>query len=65
MSATDPDYYRRTPVECIDIIESLKMPYHLGCAMKYLWRWDQKNGIEDLQKAVWYINRFIARGGKA
>ena len=32
-------------------------------AIKYLWRWKLKNGEEDLQKAVWYINRLIQRAG--
>jgi hypothetical protein len=28
-------------------------------SFKYLWRWNYKNGIEDLQKAKWYIERLI------
>jgi len=30
-----------------------------GNAIKYLWRWRHKNGIEDLKKAQWYIQRMI------
>lgn len=30
-----------------------------GNALKYLWRWKRKNGIEDLRKAHWYIERLI------
>jgi hypothetical protein len=28
-------------------------------AFKYLWRWPYKNGVEDLKKARWYIDRLI------
>jgi Protein of unknwon function (DUF3310) len=46
-------------VECIDVAEH--MNFNLGNALKYIWRADHKNGIEDLKKAAWYINREIAR----
>ena len=35
-----------------------------GGGGEYLWRWKRKNGEEDLQKAIWYINRIIDRAGK-
>jgi len=36
------------------------MGFCLGNAMKYIWRADLKaDAIEDLQKAMWYINREI------
>jgi len=38
------------------------MGFNLGNAMKYIWRADEKdNAVEDLRKAVWYINREIAK----
>lgn len=46
-------------VECIQITEH--MNFCVGNAIKYLWRTDHKNGIEDLEKAKWYIEREIAR----
>ena len=46
-------------VECIEITEH--MNFTLGNAIKYIWRADSKNGIEDLEKAAWYINREIKR----
>ncbi len=47
-------------IECIQITEH--MGFNLGNATKYLWRCDLKeDAIEDLQKAVWYISREIAR----
>ncbi|MGB4101029.1 MAG: DUF3310 domain-containing protein [Alphaproteobacteria bacterium] len=54
-----PKHYNAHPsgVECITIAEH--MNFCLGNAMKYLWRADHKNGLEDLKKAAWYINREI------
>jgi hypothetical protein len=56
-----PQHYTAHPsgVECIDVVEH--MNFNRGNAVKYLWRADHKNGIEDLRKAAWYINREIAR----
>ncbi len=48
------------PIECIQIDEH--MGFCLGSALKYIWRADLKGkAIEDLKKAVWYINREIDR----
>ena len=49
-------------IEVIDYIEDQKFPYHLGNAVKYLSRAGKKDPtktVEDLEKAVWYINRYI------
>lgn len=56
-----PPHYTQHPsgVECIQITEH--MSFTIGNAMKYLWRADLKNGLEDLEKAKWYIEREIAR----
>ena len=43
-------------------IESYVEPHHAYCwqnAFKYIWRWPYKNGVEDLRKARWYIDRLI------
>lgn len=60
-----PSHYTQHPsgVECIQITEH--MSFTMGNAMKYLWRADLKNGVEDLKKAIWYIQREIAKRGKA
>ena len=60
-----PPHYTAHPsgVECIQITEH--MSFCLGNAMKYLWRADLKNGVEDLEKARWYIDREIQRRGSA
>jgi Protein of unknwon function (DUF3310) len=59
-----PHHYTQHPsgVECITITEH--MNFCLGNALKYLWRADLKNGVEDLKKAKWYIEREIARRQK-
>jgi hypothetical protein len=56
-----PPHYLTHPsgVECIQITEH--MNFCLGNAVKYIWRADHKNGIEDLKKARWYIDREITR----
>ena len=60
-----PDHYTAGKVECIDALESATeglQGIEAVCtanAIKYLWRWKRKNGIEDLNKAIWYINHLI------
>ena len=56
-----PPHYTKHPsgAECIQITEH--MNFNIGNAMKYLWRADHKNGIEDLRKAAWYVQREIER----
>jgi hypothetical protein len=57
-----PKHYTQHPsgVEVIQITEH--MNFCLGNAIKYIMRADHKNNpIEDLQKAVWYLNREIER----
>ena len=58
-----PPHYRAHPsgVECIQITEH--MNFCLGNAIKYIWRAGVKSNdpVEDLSKAVWYINREIAK----
>ena len=65
-SVNHPPHYTAHPsgVECIQVTEH--MNFCLGNALKYIWRADLKdNAIEDLQKAVWYVNREIERRTKA
>lgn len=57
-----PKHYTAHPsgVECITITEH--MGFNLGNAIKYVWRADLKaDAIQDLEKAVWYIQREIAK----
>ena len=60
-----PKHYTNHPsgIECIQVTEH--MNFCLGTAVKYIWRADLKNdAIEDLEKAIWYINREIQRRKK-
>lgn len=57
-----PTHYTSHPsgIECIEITRH--MGFNLGNAFKYIWRADLKgNSIEDLEKAVWYIQDEIAK----
>lgn len=62
-----PAHYTAGGIECIDAIEAATTGLEgieAACtanAVKYLWRWKRKNGVEDLKKAVWYINHLIKK----
>ncbi len=61
----NPPHYKSHPsgIECIQITEH--MNFCLGNATKYIWRADLKqDAIEDLKKAIWYIEREIQRRTK-
>ena len=59
----NPPHYNKGGVECIDAIMAAtnhnKEGYLQGNVMKYVWRYDYKGGLEDLQKAQWYLNKLI------
>lgn len=64
-NVSHPRHYCEHPsgIECIQITEH--MGFNLGCALKYIWRCDlKKDAIEDLRKAIWYIEREIAKRTK-
>lgn len=54
-----PSHYNQIKgIECIDVAEQLN--FNLGNALKYIWRCEDKgNKIQDLKKAIWYIDREI------
>lgn len=59
-----PPHYKAGGVETIDFIEAKGLGYHLGNAVKYISRAGLKgtnNGMEDLLKARWYLNRAIEK----
>lgn len=62
-----PPHYTAGKVECIDALESATESLTgieaicTANAIKYLWRWKHKNGVEDLKKARWYLDRLISR----
>ena len=60
-----PSHYNQGGIECIDALKAAtvsKTGIEAVCtanAIKYLWRYEEKNGIEDVKKARWYIDRLI------
>ena len=57
-----PSYYTDGKIEVIEFIEDKNFGYCLGNAIKYISRSGKKSKeteIQDLQKAIWYINRRI------
>lgn len=62
-----PQHYTAGKVECIDALEAATESLSgieaicTANAIKYLWRWRHKNGVEDLKKARWYLDKLIAR----
>lgn len=61
-----PDHYQsKTGLEVIDVIEAFTHDLtgieatDTGNVIKYICRWKQKNGIQDLKKAAWYLQHLI------
>ena len=54
-----PDHYTRGSIEVIDFILDQHMDYMEGNVVKYISRYKYKNGVEDLRKAKWYIEKLI------
>jgi len=63
-NVNNPAHYNHKGIECINAIEASMEPsqfkgYLKGNIIKYLWRYEYKNGTEDLNKARWYLNKLI------
>ena len=62
-----PIHYNQAGLECIDAIEAMTENMsgttapHAANVLKYLWRHEYKNGLEDIDKAIWYLNRLRKR----
>ena len=61
-----PSHYKaKNGMEVIDVIEAFTANLegyeatHTGNVIKYICRWKEKNGLEDLKIAQWYLNRLI------
>lgn len=59
-----PHYSETGGVECIEAIEAQLTTeeyegYLRGNCVKYLWRWKNKGGVQDLKKCKWYLERLI------
>ena len=58
-----PDYYKHGGIEAIDVIEAWNLDFCLGNTVKYIARAGRKtkDGLQDLKKAEWYLNREIKK----
>jgi hypothetical protein len=54
-----PDHYNRGNIEVIDYIVDQGLCFFTGNIVKYISRYKGKNGVEDLKKARWYLNKLI------
>lgn len=60
-----PNHYNQNGMEVWDVIKAFTSnlsgaeAFYAGNAIKYILRWDKKNGIEDLEKAKVYIDKII------
>lgn len=61
-----PPHYTQGKYECIDVIFDVLSQYKdpvaawlTGQIIKYIWRWPFKNGVEDLKKIRFYLDRLI------
>lgn len=60
-----PAHYTHGEIECIDIIRVMTTDkvgleaFCIGNVVKYLYRCHHKNGIEDVEKAAWYLNKLL------
>ena len=63
----NPKHYNRGGLECIEAIEAMTekmsgdIAPHAANVLKYLWRCEYKNGVQDIDKAIWYLNRLRDR----
>lgn len=61
----NPNHYKQGNIECIDAIESALVnkkgveAFCVANVIKYLWRYETKNGLEDVKKAQWYLNKLV------
>ena len=55
----NPSHYRQGRIECIDYITDKELSFLEGNVVKYVTRWRHKNGLEDLKKAQWYMNKLV------
>lgn len=61
----NPNHYKQGGIEAIEAIKAAtvgKSGIEAVCTanvIKYVWRYEEKNGVEDLRKARWYLERLI------
>lgn len=52
-------HYSDKAIQPIEYIEANNLGIHEANVVKYITRWKDKNGLEDLEKARWYLDRLI------
>ena len=67
-NVTNPAHYTAGSIECFDAIKASMTKeqfegYCKGNVLKYVWRYERKNGLEDLEKAEWYLDKLIKSVG--
>lgn len=65
-SVNHPSHYKIGKIEVIEAIEDWNLGMHLGNAVKYIARAGKKDPLkvdEDLEKAIWYLKRYIEISG--
>lgn len=55
----NPNHYKGKTIQPIDLIDSMDLGFYEGNVVKYVSRHRNKNGLEDLLKAKWYLARLI------
>jgi len=67
-NVNSPPHFNQAGFECVEAIAAATGDgfehYLQGNILKYLWRYRYKNGIEDLKKAQWYLNKLIEIKGE-
>jgi hypothetical protein len=58
-------HYQTDGIQPIEFIERNGFPFSLGCAIKYVARWRKKGGVQDLEKAIHYLEFAIEFGAQA
>lgn len=53
------DHYFSLPIQPIEYIHANKLPFIEGNVVKYITRWREKNGVEDLRKVIHYVELLI------
>jgi len=56
---TGGDHYKRLDPQPWDVVISWGMGYLDGCALKYIARYKNKGGVEDLKKAIHFLQKLI------
>lgn len=63
-NVSHPVHYETGRFECIDVMEETQgidatADFCVCNALKYVYRHRRKNGLEDIKKAIWYLNKYV------